>query len=244
MGSTKIINIIIIVNNLNNQVDVYWNKERDINPEKNLDQLGFEPRTFWLVRCSINWATGARLRRSISYTRFWSLVKCSINWAPGARSRKNISWTRSWSLVRCSINWATGAKHVIDNVYYLGTGKFSWVSLLKLFHWSIYSLIYYFVNLTQHWNKHEKGWKRKVKNAGSHWRLNPGPLTSATSALTTKLQQPDNHQHFTILYILHKWYWMLHSCTRQLFSSFSLIQFSIQLFVGVCKTDYILSNNI
>ena len=35
-----------------------------------------------------------------------------------------------------------------------------------------------------------------MKNAGSHWELNPGPLTSATSALTTELRQPDKHQHF------------------------------------------------
>ena len=56
-------------------------------------------------------------------------------------------------------------------------------------------------------NKAERG---KFKNADSHWELNPGPLTSAISGLTTELQQPDNHQHFTILYMymymLHKWY--------------------------------------
>ena len=27
-------------------------------------------------------------------------------------------------------------EHFIDNVHYLDTAKFSWVSLLKLFHWS------------------------------------------------------------------------------------------------------------
>ena len=47
-------------------------------------------------------------------------------------------------------------------------------------------------------NKAERG---KRKNAGSPWESNPGPLTSATSALTTELRQPDNHQHFTILSI-------------------------------------------
>ena len=31
---------------------------------------------------------------------------------------------------------------------------------------------------------------------GSQWESKPGPLTSATSALTTDLWQPDNHQHF------------------------------------------------
>ena len=30
-----------------------------------------------------------------------------------------------------------------------------------------------------------------MKNAGSHWESNPGPLTSATSALTTELWQPE-----------------------------------------------------
>ena len=40
-----------------------------------------------------------------------------------------------------------------------------------------------------------------------HWRQPP-------VALATELQQPDNHQHFTILFILHEWYWMLQSCTR------------------------------
>ena len=44
-------------------------------------------------------------------------------------------------------------------------------------------------------NKAEKG---KRKNAGSPWESNPGPLTSATSALTTELRQPDNH----ILYVV------------------------------------------
>ena len=45
-------------------------------------------------------------------------------------------------------------------------------------------------------NKAERGkWKQ---NAGSRWELNPGPLTSPTSTLTTELQQPGNHQHFTI----------------------------------------------
>ena len=33
-------------------------------------------------------------------------------------------------------------------------------------------------------NKAERG---KRKNAGSHWELNPGPLPSVTSALTTEL---------------------------------------------------------
>ena len=33
-------------------------------------------------------------------------------------------------------------------------------------------------------NKAERG------NAGSHWELNPGPMTLVTSALTTELQQP------------------------------------------------------
>ena len=32
-----------------------------------------------------------------------------------------------------------------------------------------------------------------MKNAGSHWESNPGSLTTATSALTTEVQQPDNH---------------------------------------------------
>ena len=40
----------------------------------------------------------------------------------------------------------------------------------------------------------------KWKNTGSHWESNPWPLTSATSALTTELQQPDNHQHFRIYF--------------------------------------------
>ena len=47
-------------------------------------------------------------------------------------------------------------------------------------------------------NKTESG---KGKNAGSHWELNPGPLTSATNALTSELRKPNNHQHFTILYV-------------------------------------------
>ena len=46
-------------------------------------------------------------------------------------------------------------------------------------------------------NKAERG---KRKNAGCHWESNPGPLTSATSPFTTELQQPDDHQQFTILY--------------------------------------------
>ena len=45
-------------------------------------------------------------------------------------------------------------------------------------------------------NKGERG---SWKNAGTHWELNPGPLTSAISALTTELWQPDNHQHLEIL---------------------------------------------
>ena len=38
-------------------------------------------------------------------------------------------------------------------------------------------------------NKAER-WK--WKNAGSNWESNLGPLTSATSALTTELRQSDN----------------------------------------------------
>ena len=53
------------------------------------------------------------------------------------------------------------------------------------------------------------------KNAGSHWESNPGPLTSANSALNTELQQRDNHQDFTILCILHEWCLMLQLHTRQ-----------------------------
>ena len=49
-------------------------------------------------------------------------------------------------------------------------------------------------------NKGERG---KWKNAGFHWELNSGPLTSAPSALTTKLRQPDHHQHFTIEFSIY-----------------------------------------
>ena len=38
-------------------------------------------------------------------------------------------------------------------------------------------------------NKDERGEWRKF---GTHWESNPGPLTSATSALTTELQQGDS----------------------------------------------------
>ena len=48
--------------------------------------------------------------------------------------------------------------------------------------------------------------KAERKNAGSHWESNPGPLTSATNALTTELRQPVDNQHFTILYIPSVWY--------------------------------------
>ena len=41
----------VYVNNLNNQVDMYWNKER-YKSRKNLDQLGFESQLvqifFWI----------------------------------------------------------------------------------------------------------------------------------------------------------------------------------------------------
>ena len=40
------------------------------------------------------------------------------------------------------------------------------------------------------------GMKGRVPRLGSHWESNPEPPTSATSALTTELRQPDNHQHF------------------------------------------------
>ena len=45
-------------------------------------------------------------------------------------------------------------------------------------------------------NKDERG---NWKNAGSHWELNPGPLTSAISTLTTELRQQDKHQHLKLL---------------------------------------------
>ena len=56
--------------------------------------------------------------------------------------KKSVIWTQDLLTISRMLyqlsHWSqVEKKHFIDNVYYLGAGKFSWVSLLKLFHWSI-----------------------------------------------------------------------------------------------------------